>query len=266
MSNRPVGAERRRTVRIAGGVAAALTAGLAMGCGSSGAEEPVTGTPSSAPSSTPTLESAGTTPPGTPATASARPIPDAIPASAFLQASDVPGKAKDKPHRLGANDQPLPAFCGKDYEQKSDIGVRGTSSITFGSAGAPADAVPAGVAYEDVIVFTGDGATAFMTGLRAAVRGCASDRDDGGVTVRNYLRGPVGAGDDSELIERTRPATNEDGTPAGGGKVHRLLWVAVRSGDAIAFVTDSGWESLSATKDDAITLGRNAAKRLAAWR
>jgi hypothetical protein len=262
MSNKPVGTDRRRTVRIAGGAAAVLTAGLALGCSSPGTKEPVPGTPSS----TPARESATTSPSTAPATTAAGPIPDSIPASAFLQAGDVPGKAKDKPNRLGANDQPLPAFCGKDYEQKSDIGVRGTSSITFGSADAPADAVPAGVAYEDVIVFKGDGATAFMTDLRAAVKGCASGKDDSGVTVKNYLRGPVDAGDDSELIERTRPATGDDGTPLGGGKVHSLLWVAVRSGDSVAFVTDSGWESASADKDDAITLGRNAAKRLAAWR
>ena len=248
-----------------GGFAAVvfLTAGLLAGC--SDESEPPVGAPNSASAPAPTTEAAATSVPAT-ATPRALVLPKSIPATAFLQATDVPGKAKEKPSQLGAGDQPLPAFCAKDYEQKNTIGVRGTQSIIFGSKDAPADAIPNGTVYEDVIVYRGSGATAFMTDLRAAVKGCATEKDDSGVALTNYLRGPIDAGDDSELIEQTRPAYNEDGTPVGDGSVHRKLWVAVRVGDTIGFVADIGWESVSAEKNDAVSLGRNAAKRIEAWR
>jgi hypothetical protein len=190
----------------------------------------------------------------------AKPIPDSIPASAFLAASDAPGKAHEKPRRLGSGDQPLPAFCGASYEQKSQIGVRGTQLLLISSADAPDGSTPKAAVYEEVIVFEGDGATAFMTALRKAVTGCATQKDD-----KNYLRGPVEGGDDSELIERTSPATDDAGEPVEG-QLHHLFWAAVRQGDTVAFVSNTGWESGSAEKSDTVTLASRAAARIKAWR
>jgi hypothetical protein len=116
-----------------------------------------------------------------------------------------------------------------------------------------------------VIVFRADGATAFMEDLRTAVRDCPSHRE-GGVASRYYQRGTIGAGDESLLIEQTRPAFGEDGKPVGDGSLHHLYWAVVRAGDAVAFVTNAGWESGSADRGDTVLLGKRAAARLTAWR
>lgn len=189
-------------------------------------------------------------------------IPDSIPPSAFLQPADLPGKAKGTPERLDSADQPLPSFCDADYENADQIGVRATQALHFASADAPADSTPKAAVNQDIIVFRGDGAEAFMADLRAAVESCPSASDD----RKNYLRGPIGAGDDSVLIEQTRPAYGEDGEPALDGSLHRLFWAVVRVGDAISFVSNNGWEAASAEQADTVHLGERSAARLAAWR
>ncbi|GIM94045.1 hypothetical protein Ato02nite_058380 [Paractinoplanes toevensis] len=179
---------------------------------------------------------------------------------------DAPGKAKEKPNRLGAGDQKLPAFCKSSYETKDQVGVRATQLLLFASEDAPEGSTPKAAVYEDVIVYRNDGAEQFMASLRKAVQGCATQKDDSGVTLKNFLRGPVpGGGDDSVLIERTRPATDDAGEPVAG-QVHSLFWAAVRQGDTIAFVSNTGWESGSAEKGDTVTLGTRAAARIKAWR
>lgn len=188
------------------------------------------------------------------------PIPDAVPASAFLQESDAPGKA-----RVGSGDQPLPAFCSNSYETQDQVGVRATKLLLISSADAPADATSKAAVYEDVIVFRADGAETFMMSLRAAVTDCPEQTDDDGVTVRNYLRGETGVGDDSVLVERTRPATDEAGEPIEG-ELHHLFWAAVRHGDTIVFLSNTGWESASADRADTVTLATRTAARLSEWR
>jgi hypothetical protein len=258
-----------RTFMKTGTIAAAAL--LAAGCSAAGpVSAPLPPSSASSPPASPapslTSTSTSSSSPSPSVPASARPIPSSIPAAAFLQAADAPGKAKDKPRRLGAGEQPLPSFCGHDYGQRGKVGVRATQNLLYVEADAPAEATPKSTVYEDVLVFQGDAATAFMTGLRAAVQGCASQKDDSGVTVRNYLRGDIKAGDDSVLIERTRPATDEAGEPVGGGALHHLYWAAVRVGDAVAFVSNTGWESVSADRADTVHLGGKAAARLSAWR
>ncbi|WP_433382741.1 hypothetical protein ACQPZX_19560 [Actinoplanes sp. CA-142083] len=245
-------------------VAAAAVAATLAGAGCT-----KTGTTSAAPASAeaPSLTRPSRSAPSATAepTATPRAIPSSIPDAAFLQASDVPGKAKDKPRRLGAGDQDLPVFCDTGYYTGTGVGVRATQSVFFVEADAPPESTPKAAVYEDVLVFKGDGATTFMSGLRAAVQGCGEQKYEG-VTVKNYLRGEVGAGDESVLIERTRPATDDAGEPVGGGALHHLFWAAVRVGDSVGLVSNTGWESVSADRADTVHLGGKAAARLAAWR
>ena len=267
-------------MRRAGTVAASTTVVAAMltGCGGGGtpgaASTPsaATSTAASGPASTAPGGAVSTAPSGTASTPASgatstatggatKAIPSAIPEAAFLQASDVPGKAKGKPRRLGAGDQELPEFCGAGYDQGAAVGIRATQSVFFAGAKDPAESTPKAAIYEDVLVFKGDAATKFMNDLRAAVQGCPSRQG-----ARNYLRGAIGAGDESALIERTRPATDDAGEPVGGGALHHLYWVAVRVGDSVAFVSNTGWESVSAERADTVHLGGKAAARLAAWR
>jgi hypothetical protein len=215
----------------------------------------------------PSGSSSATSPPAVPGSSAAgRTIPKSIPAQAFLGASDVPGKTVDGPTRLGAGGQSLPNFCGADYEHDRQIGVRATQYVAFTEASAPPNSTPKAAIYEDVIVYRGSSAQAFMNDLRAAVRNCPTQTDGVGFTLRNYLRGSLGTGDDSLLIERTRPATGDAGEPTGDGTLHHTYWAVVRIGDSIAFVSNSGWESVSADKADAGFLGKRASIRLAAWR
>ncbi|WP_203730806.1 hypothetical protein [Paractinoplanes durhamensis] len=239
-----------------GGVAALIVAG----CSGTEPDRPaadVTSAPSPTSAESPSVAPTSAGP--------AKAIPAGIPDSAFLQESDAPEKAKEKPNRLDSDGNALPAFCKAGYEQKDQVGVRGTELLLIASKDATEGSTPKAAVYENVIVYKGAGATEFMTDLRAAVRGCASQKEDNGVTAKNFLRGSIGAGDDSELIERTRPATDDAGEPIDN-QVNQVFWAAVRQGDTIAFVSNGGWESGSAEKSDTVTLATRAATRVKAWR
>ncbi|MEV7628569.1 hypothetical protein [Actinoplanes sp. NPDC089786] len=207
--------------------------------------------------STPSTTSKSSPPPETPETPE---IPSSIPARAFLQASDAPGEG-GTPERQGAGDHDLPEFCGNGYEQRGDLGIRATQLMYYRSADAPPDSTPKSAVFEDIMVFRGDGAEQFMDDLRAAVRDCPSPKND-----KNVSRGPLGAGDESLLIERNHPAMTDEGVPAGDGSLHRVYFSAIRVGDAVAVVSDTGWESGSADRADTEHLAARAAIRLENWR
>ncbi|MFI5893731.1 hypothetical protein ACIA5D_26870 [Actinoplanes sp. NPDC051513] len=189
-----------------------------------------------------------------------------VPDTAFLNADDMPGQIKGTPERLPDGERPLPRFCGAAYEQTDRITSRATFRLRYTSAGAPPESTPKAEVYQDILVYRDAGAGAFMTALRAAVTGCASQNDDAGVPVANFLRGDIGAGDESALLEHARPTTDDEGNPAGDGSVQSRFCAVVRVGDAIAFLAVVGWESSSADRGDTVALGRKAAERLAAWR
>jgi hypothetical protein len=190
-------------------------------------------------------------------------IPSAIPAKAFLAADDVPGTTVDGPKRLSG--ETLPRFCAKDYDQAGRIGVRATQGLAFTGTGAPPGSTPKAAIDEFITVYQGSAAQAFMSDLRAAVRSCPAPTSSG-VTLRNYLRGSLNVGDDSLLIEQTRPATGDAGEPVGNGTLHHTYWAAIRVGDSIAFVSNGGWESVTADRSDTVHLGQRASARLTAWR
>jgi hypothetical protein len=195
------------------------------------------------------------------ASAAALPMPEKIPGAAFLQATDVPGRAKAEPERLGAGDQPLPEFCDEDYLNEDRVGVRATQALAFTGPSDPSEATPRAMTYEDVLVFRDDGAERFLADLRGAVESCP-----GADGRKHRLAGPVDAGDDAVLIEQSGPAYGDDGEPTGDGSQHYVYWAAVRVRDAVAFVSNTGWESGSADRADTVHLARKAADRLAAWR
>ncbi|WP_433296343.1 hypothetical protein ACQP2F_38150 [Actinoplanes sp. CA-030573] len=190
---------------------------------------------------------------------------NAIPDRAFLRAADMPGVIKGAPRRLGDGEVPLPTFCGAGFEQADRIDARGTLRYYFSSPGAPAEATPKAMVHHQVLVYRDGGATDFMDGLRTCVTGCKSQNEDG-VELRNHLHGPFGEADDSVVVEQTRPATDETGTPLDDGTLHSVFWAAARVGEAVAFVSIAGWESCSAEEADALTLGKKAARRLREWR
>jgi hypothetical protein len=268
--------DRRMVVQAVAGAAAVavlvagVTVGTRMMLAGPGTPGPIPAATTPAPSTAPPPTSPNPSP-STSASAPAsepagRPMPRSIPASAFLQGTDVPGDIKEPPSDIGSNDIPFPSLCRSNYMDPGRIGIRGTRYLSFTSHGAPADSTPKAAVYEHIAVYRGPGAAAFMTNIRAAVRACPSQTDDTGVRVRYYSRGPLGGGDDSELIDVARPMTNDDGSPVGDGSQHHTYWAAVRVGDTVALVADGGWESGSGDRADSTHLGTRAAARLAAWR
>jgi hypothetical protein len=280
---------RRTTARIAAGVAgfAVLTAAVTLGArnglaGSEASAPPAAGSAAAAaglgdapvPSAVkapgsakaPAFEAAPAPPPApakakVPVVAKDR-IPSSIPARAFLQASDAPGRGST-PERRDNGD--LPEFCGLSYQQTGRLGIRATQFMYLTEKNPPPDSTPKGTVFEDVMVFRGSGADRFMDDLRAVVRSCPTETR-GTTTVTNVLRGGLGAGDESILIERNQPAFGGDGEPTGDGRLHYRYWAAVRVGDSVAFVANSGWETASAERGDTVHLGRRAGYRLDAWR
>jgi hypothetical protein len=260
--------DRRQAATRAVGAAAAvvMVAGAVFGArlALAGPDRPMPAPADTArpPSPAPASPPPSSTPSSAPPSSSAPALPRSIPARAFLQESDMPGTAVEKPLRLGPGDQDLPDFCGGDYENAGRTAVRATQRYAFQEADAPAGSTPKAAAYEDVIVFRGAGAAAFMEDLRDAVRSCPSSAGE----RTNHLRGGIGAGDESVLIEQARPAFGDDGEPVGDGTLHRLYWAAVRVGDTVGFVAVTGWESVSAERADTVHLGERAAARIADWR
>jgi hypothetical protein len=256
------GDRRQAVARTVGGAAAVvLVAGAVVGARIALAG-PQTPPPQPAPADSrppsPSPPSASPSPPATPASSPAAPVPTSIPDRAFLQESDMPGKSVETPLRT---DHELPRFCGYDYLPEGRIGVRSTQRYALREADAPAGSTPRAVAFEEIMVFRRDGATQFLASLRAAMRYCPA----GGGGKEYFLRGTIGAGDDSVLLEQTSPARGDDGELTGSGSNH-LYWVAVRVGDTVAFVSNTGYESVSADRADTEHLGRRAGARLADWR
>lgn len=192
-------------------------------------------------------------------------IPAEIPDTAFLQIVDVPGLIKGIA-RLADGERQLPRFCGAPYDQPELLGLRATRRILFSSAGSPPEATPKAAVYEDILIFRGTGAQAFVTGLRDAVQACASQADEVGFQVRNVLRGTVGAGDESVLVESSRPATNNEGDSLDDGSEQSTFLAVARVGDAVTLVTNEGWETGSADQGDTVLLAQRATHRLASWR
>jgi hypothetical protein len=219
---------------------------------------PATPSPSTPPS-TPQSTAPSTTPPSSaPAT-----VPTSIPARAFLQKPDMPGKLTQPAERLDITKFPLVSVCGKTYDKPA---VRAAQRFYLRSADSPAESTPKTQVQQNIMVYQGDGAEAFMADLRAAVRACPTEKDEVGVPVKHLLRGSAGAGDESALIERTRPTYEENGEPAADGSTSSTFWVVVRVGDTVTFVVNLGWEGIEAERADTVQLGRKAAARLAAWR
>jgi hypothetical protein len=100
-----------------------------------------------------------------------------------------------------------------------------------------------------------------MDELRENVRLCPQSN-----RITNRVVSWDGPGDESVLVERSRPATGDDGTPSGDGRKHYTYVIAVRIGDAVSVVENVGYESVSAEREVAEDFAATAAERLERWR
>ncbi|MEU7906754.1 hypothetical protein [Actinoplanes sp. NPDC049118] len=271
-------ADRRVLTRTLTSVAAAavLVAGVSVGARlvlADDARPPLppaqstapTATPSPAPSpstsSTPSSPPGGTsTPPsvesGTPS------IPASIPARAFLGRSDANVATL---RRLDSPAGPPDLCPAADYPSDARAGVRDTVAILYRAPGDGPDHTPSGEVFDTVTVYRGDGAGDFMDEFRAAVRECPRGKRES-LTFTYRSLGSLGVGDESVLMQGSTPARGDDGEPSGDGSTYRIYLAAVRIGDSVALVENTGYESISAERTVAGDFARRAAERLEAWR
>jgi hypothetical protein len=113
-----------------------------------------------------------------------------------------------------------------------------------------------------VTVYRGTGAEDFLDELRKAVRDCP----DGGDDVKYRSLGSFGSGDESLLIERSRPTTDLPGDPVPGADPTLTYVAAARIGDTVAMVECTGYENWGSEKATALKLAKIAADRVAGWR
>jgi hypothetical protein len=274
--------DRRVVTRSLAGVAAAavLVAGVTVGARLVLADEALpplppaqstapTVAPSPAPSlspsatpSSPPPSSPSSPPPSSPPETEEPSIPKSIPARAFLTRSDA------NVAQLYRSDSAhgSPDLCSAaSYPSDSKDGVRGTSNIVYRNPGDGEDYTPVGQVADTVVVYRGDGAEEFMDELRAAVRNCPEGKRDN-LTYKYRSLGSVGAGDESVLIQGSTPARGDNGELESDGSTYKIYFAAVRVGDSVALVENTGYESISAERPVAESFARKAAQRLENWR
>ena len=237
-----------------GGAAAPVTASPAASTAASTAAQSASAVPTN---------SAPASPSTTPSASSAPRIPVSIPARALLNARDANATylqrrdAAGKPHK----------FCpGTTYPSAEQAAISATVGMDYfaPNPGPGAGHLPDDILENTVTVYRGDGASAFLDDLAAAVRACPSNTvDSHKYTFRS--KGSLGLGDGSLLVELSTPAYLEDGSSAGGGTRYTYIaaiWVA----DAVTMVETKGYESYGSERAHVETLAKAAAKHLADWR
>jgi hypothetical protein len=262
-------ADRRALTRSLAGAAAVavLVAGAAVGTRMVLADgSPVTPPahttsplPSSpAPSSPPPSSSPPSSPPPSTSTSTTPTIPKSIPARVMLNADD----ANTARFERLARPHPFTEFCiGTDYPSTAEAGVRASVDLLYRQPGEGAEFTPSGEVFHTVTVYRRDGAQEFIDELRENVRLCPQSN-----RWKNRVVSWDGPGDESVLVERSRPATGDDGTPEGDGSKHYNYVIAVRIGDAVSVVENVGYEAVPAERAVAEDFAATAAERLERWR
>jgi len=268
-------ADRRTAVRVVTGVTAiavAVTGGTVAANAMIRRPDKPLPVPADSPSPTqsPPPPTTPTTPPSSPpetprsstakVTSTAPVTPRSIPVRAFLQTKDLPGRRVDA---STDSDLRLPHLCGADYDQSDHLAVSSARKMVYVAKDAPPDSVPDAIADEKIMVFRGDGAKDFMSGLRAAVRGCpAEPKKDEKYRIIDTPR----MSDESVVIEVNGPFW-KDGERLGRDESGRMShFTAVRYRDTVAFVHHNGWENNSVGENETMQLARLSGVRLWGWR
>jgi hypothetical protein len=217
---------------------------------------PVQARPSDPPSALPSSTPVSSAPPASSAPA----LPSSIPARALLNGKDGNGTGED----LSVVDSRRPPKLCSDttYPSSSKSAVRKSVMLLYRSPDAPENSVPDDTVYDTVTVYKGTGAEDVLDELRKAVRDCP----DAGEQVKYRSLGSFGAGDESLLVERSRPTTDLPGDPVPGADPTLTYIAMARVGDTVAMVECVGYENWGSTKASAVELAKTAAERVADWR
>lgn len=263
----------RSRAGLAGVVLAAMVSGTA--CGTEGDTAGAGGNPttaaaaSGAPSGPPPRPEASSAAapdagaPGTPRadessrSRAAGSIPKSVPDRVFLQAADTRADAGED----GERDDRLPSLCDAKFPSDARAGVTRTVHLTFRKAGSPPDHIPDGSLDETVTVYSGDGAQAFMSELRAAVEGCPKQTVQG--RQREYRSiDSIDVGEDSLLIEERYQYAD--------GVNEKVSWLtdrisAFRTADTVTILNATGWEGNDVRGEVIADLTRAAHRRVQGW-
>ena len=187
-----------------------------------------------------------------------------VPAAAFLQVADT-GSAEHVFHTWSAH--MLPPLCDARFASAEAVTVGGHIMATYHPRRAEGY-IPDDVLHQTIAVYRPGGAARFMAELRRAVTDCPvnthhgshcnSYRDDARYRL---LRAP-GHGDEAILARITFPQLSNDG-PTGATATEWFL--AVRVGDAVTVLTNTGYEFGHMKPDAFREIGARAAQRFTAW-
>lgn len=281
-------ADRRARLHVAGG---ALAVALVVGGAVIGAQvvampPPTTTVPS--PAGTPTLPSppdpsatGGSPSPSVPPTTPGRP-PGTTPASPRGTSVSPPQAPVSIPDRAFFTLAPanqtgitpkfrdldvLPGLCGAGYPSEAAVVQRRTRLLVYNlPRNAGKGYVPDGSYTHAITIYRAGRADDVLEELRRAVRGCPEQELPGGVTrvlSRQRLLTDGGYGDESVLFEMRSPGHDINGDPTGV-EDFRLIR-AIRVGDVVTVLWETGWENTSSERTQVDADSRRAVAAIKAW-
>jgi hypothetical protein len=194
--------------------------------------------------------------------AAAAPERTDVPAEAFLQPADT-GDVEHAFQRWTGHT--LPALCDARFASNAAIAVGGHILALYHPRRAEGY-IPGDVFHQTIAVYRPGGAARFMAELRRAVNACPVDRvsrchsyrDDAGYRL---LRAPD-HGDAALLGRTTFPQMSNDGPT---GRTATEWFLAVRVGDAVMVLANTGYEFGHLDYDAFREVGARAAQRFTAW-
>ena len=211
--------------------------------------------------------------PGTPSPASATPTasggsasrsaeaPRTIPASAFFE---MPANLRRDERKPAGGGQTLPQLCDDELAPGTGVVASAAMMHVYKGPNDPPSNVPAGVLYQSIRSYEGNGAAQFMDRLRDGLADCASYRD-GVATIRVRTAPLSGVGDEALTIDRVQPQRNLPGDldPAGGEQTNRV--VVIRFGTVVTILNDTEYERTSSVPAIVEVFVREAAQAIRTW-
>jgi hypothetical protein len=193
--------------------------------------------------------------------AAATPEKPNVPAAAFLDIADT----GDVEHAfLPFTAHPLPPLCGARFASGAAVTLAGRMMALYHPRRAEGY-IPDDVLNQTIAVYRPGGAARFMRELRAAVAACPVNTSRRGTYQDDaryrLLRAPA-HGDEAILGQIAFPEHSPDGPT---GRTTTDLFLAVRVGDVVTVLAQTGYESGHADPATFQGLGARAVQRLTAW-
>ncbi|WP_089255474.1 hypothetical protein [Asanoa hainanensis] len=184
-----------------------------------------------------------------------------IPISAFLE---LPKHLSHGETRTRVEvEEAVPRLCGGEFASRGETAASAAVLSVHGLPGDEPGTIPAGVLYQTIRTYSGDGAAAFMGRLRSDLASCESYTRDG-VAFRTRTAALSGVGGEALTIDVIQPQTDLPGNPVGGSQTNRA--VVIRVGDTVTILWDAEYERSSSKPEVVADFARRAVAAIEAWR